>query len=150
MDKLGIVLELLYGKEITGPYLSRTYQHDFLPRAVSSEVGQWLKELDPRSEVLTVFIFKTHAEVWLTSEWKNSNSKLFLDRAASSQRRESSLLVKEVIQELHRVYGMKIEAVETIRLADKLASQNDPETYKHFRLNILGGGGGGSETNNTK
>lgn len=54
---------------------SKTSKLDYTPRIVSRACGEFVKIVDPEQERLTVFLFPTHAEVWLTKEWVDSSSR---------------------------------------------------------------------------
>lgn len=60
---------------------------DFSPTIVRLEIGVLLKEKDPNENFVKVFLYPEtrHAEVWMKSEWEQSNSKSFFLKQNSQE-----------------------------------------------------------------
>lgn len=71
----------------TRPISRRPNTPDFMPGIVRYELGILLQALDPGEEVCKVFLYSStsHAEVWLKSEWLQSNTYYWSLKESSAE-----------------------------------------------------------------
>lgn len=71
----------------TRPVSRRPNTPDFMPGIVRYELGVLLQSLDPDEEVCKVFLYQStsHAEVWLKSEWLQSNTYYWSLKESSAE-----------------------------------------------------------------
>lgn len=106
---------------------------DFTPSIIRYEVGVLLQALDSDGDFLKVFLYPNthHAEVWLASEWRQSNTNHYLLKQDSAEYREARAKEEAarisahnrrqlMLQYLSLQYNMDPKTVASQKLAEAL------------------------------
>jgi hypothetical protein len=120
-------------------------------RIQSTYVGQMVRRLDPTEEKFTVFFITPspgipeHSEIWVTREWKESNSYRFIRQQASEKERAEVFnrqdKTAEIFQKLRDKCSFLAEKKEGRLLAENIAREMKnldimEEITKRFNITI--------------
>lgn len=109
---------------------------DPYPSIIRRDIGVILKHFDPDEQILTIFIYPHHAEVWSAREWRESNvhrlklvtsqEKYQRDLEASQEaERKYNSRLEFYMKYLHDVLSMSLKDGKTTELAKKLVKLED-------------------------
>ena len=110
----------------------------YYPKILYKQYAALIQKLDPLGTYLTVFTYDTHCEVWLTHEWKDSNTYRMLRHLESESARllvnESTELADSIFTRLTTKWCMPKNEV-TRKIAKGIALNcHDQVLYERFGL----------------
>ncbi len=133
----------------TRPVSRRPNTPDFMPGIVRYELGVLIQALDPEEETCKVFLYQStsHAEVWLKSEWIQSNTYYWSLKESSAEyqakqdeiaavRKKEYDTFKDYVEYLVSIIGMPADAPSTAAVAKTLIRATG---IKHEMINQFPG-----------